>query len=147
MEIGETHAALEFGGNRLETVLGDVEEHQLLEAANRLRDGGASDQGAWTGSRGRTGNHRRIGNQKCKSNQVYYNSVPARLGKGQGAKEIGHNLARERQFRAQTTPNLLRVNDQNLVLWAIDENMGTNLQAFLHRLSENTKTAITFCKN
>ena len=36
------------------------------------------------------------------------------------------------------------MNDQNLVLWAIDENMGTNLQAFLHRLSENT---ITFCKN
>ena len=28
------------------------------------------------------------------------------------------------------------MNDQNLVLWA-----------FLHRLSENTKTAITFCKN
>ena len=25
------------------------------------------------------------------------NSVPSRLGKGQGAKEIGHNLARERQ--------------------------------------------------
>ena len=25
-----------------------------------------------------------------------YISVPARLGKGQGAKEIGHNLARER---------------------------------------------------
>ena len=25
-----------------------------------------------------------------------YTSVPARLGKGQGAKEIGHNLARER---------------------------------------------------
>ena len=24
------------------------------------------------------------------------NSVPARLGKGRGAKEIGHNLARER---------------------------------------------------
>ena len=47
------------------------------------------------------------------------------------------------QFSAQTTQNLLRVNDQNLVLWAIDENMGTNLQAFLHRLSENT---ITFCK-
>ena len=77
-------------------------------------------------------------------------SVPARLGKGQGAKEIGHNLVRERQnlgTSAQTTPNLLRVNDQNLVLWAIDENMGTNLQAFLHWLSENTKTAITFCKN
>ena len=28
--------------------------------------------------------------------EVYNNSVPARLGKGQGAKEIGHNLARER---------------------------------------------------
>ena len=34
------------------------------------------------------------------------------------------------QFSAQTTQNLLRVNDQNLVLWAIDENMGTNLQEF-----------------
>ena len=34
------------------------------------------------------------------------------------------------QSSAQTTQNLLRVNDQNLVLWAIDENMGTNLQAF-----------------
>ena len=37
------------------------------------------------------------------------------------------------------------------ILWAIDENMGTNLQAvtsinFVHRLSENTKTGITFCK-
>ena len=28
------------------------------------------------------------------------------------------------------TQNLLRVNDQNLILWAIDENIGTNLQAF-----------------
>ena len=28
------------------------------------------------------------------------------------------------------TQNLLRVNDQNLVLWAIYENMGTDLQAF-----------------
>ena len=27
---------------------------------------------------------------------VWLYSVPARLGKGQGAKEIGHNLARER---------------------------------------------------
>ena len=33
------------------------------------------------------------------------------------------------QFSAQTTQNLLRVNDQNMVLWAIDENMGTNPQA------------------
>ena len=33
------------------------------------------------------------------------------------------------QFSAQTTQKLLRVNDQNLVLWVIDENMGTNLQA------------------
>ena len=32
------------------------------------------------------------------------------------------------------------------ILWVIDENMGTNLQAqaFLHRLSENT--TIKFCK-
>ena len=68
-------------------------------------------------------------------------SVPARLGKGQGAKEIGRNLARERPKFGHNlvrkrhkifyaTQNLLRVNDQNLVLWAIDENMGTNLQAF-----------------
>ena len=61
--------------------------------------------------------------------------VPARLGKGQGAKEIGHNLARERpkfghNLVVQTTQNLLRVNDKNFVLWAIDEIMGTNLQAF-----------------
>ena len=34
------------------------------------------------------------------------------------------------QFTAQTKQNRARVNDQNLVLWAIDENMGTNLQAF-----------------
>ena len=34
------------------------------------------------------------------------------------------------QFSAQTTQIFLRVNDQNLVLWAIDENMGTNLQEF-----------------
>ena len=62
-------------------------------------------------------------------------SVPARLGKGQGAKEIGHNLACERpkfghNLVVQTTQNLLRVNDKFFVLWAIDENMGTNLQAF-----------------
>ena len=63
-------------------------------------------------------------------------SVPARLGKGQGAKEIGHNLAREQpEFGHNLVRNdtksgtFLRVNDQNLVLWAIDENMGTNLQA------------------
>ena len=32
------------------------------------------------------------------------------------------------------------------ILWAIDDNIGTNLQQFSHRLSENTETAITFCK-
>ena len=31
----------------------------------------------------------------CDVKKSFYN-VPARLGKGQGAKEIGHNLARER---------------------------------------------------
>ena len=49
-----------------------------------------------------------------------YVSVPTRLGKGQGAKEIGH---------------ILRANAQNFrhnlgtILCAIDENMDTNLQA------------------
>ena len=63
-------------------------------------------------------------------------SVPARLvGKRAGCK-INWAQSRARttkiraQFSAQTTQNLLRVNDQNLVLWAIDENMGTNLQAY-----------------
>ena len=105
-------------------------------------------------------------------------SVPARLGKGQGAKEIGHNLARkkskfghnlvrkrhkivlslererpsEAHFYAWTTKIRSQSStrtEQGLstILWAIDENMGTNLQtqAFLNQLSENT-TAITFCK-
>ena len=31
----------------------------------------------------------------CLKWQSWVNSVPARLGKGQGAKEIGHNPARE----------------------------------------------------
>ena len=66
------------------------------------------------------------------------NCVPARLGKGQGAKEIGHNLARARHKFGH---NLVRKRHkiftrertnvhQNLVVWAIDENMVTNLQAF-----------------
>ena len=49
--------------------------------------------------------------------------------------KFGHNPARERnEVWAR-------------FMWAIDENVGTNLQAqaFLHQLSENT-TAITFCK-
>ena len=88
---------------------------------------------------------------------VHHYSDPARLGKGQGVKEIGHNLARERtkirvQFSAQTTQNRahLRVNDQNLVLWAIDENMGTNLQAYYKHFyigCLKTQKSITFCKN
>ena len=81
-------------------------------------------------------------------------SVPATLGKGQGAKEIGHNLARERpkfgHNLVRKRQNPLRANDQSLVLWPIDENMGTNLQAFYKHFyigCLNTKTAITFCKN
>ena len=35
-------------------------------------------------------------NSKCVELRGSPSSVPARLGKGQGAKEIGHNLARER---------------------------------------------------
>ena len=38
-------------------------------------------------------------------NSVTVISVPARLGKGQGAKEIGHNLARE---QSKFGHNLLR---------------------------------------
>ena len=81
--------------------------------------------------------------------------VPAWLGKGQGAKEIGHNLARVRpkfghnlvRKRHQIGRSLerewpiLRMNSVTIqltrtkrglgtILWAIDENMGTNLQAF-----------------
>ena len=91
-------------------------------------------------------------------------SVPARLGKGQGAKEIGHNLARKRpkfehnlererpsrahfyartpKVRAQSSTRMKQ--DLGTILWAIDENTGTNLlQAFLYSSSENTKTLIT----
>ena len=69
---------------------------------------------------------------RLQSCQYHYNndSVPARLGKGHRAKEIGHNLAREQpKFRQNLCTNdtklgtLSRVNDQNLVLWAIDENI------------------------
>ena len=59
----------------------------------------------------------------------------SRVGKRAGCKRIWAQSSLRTteiraQFSAQTTQNLLRVNDQNLVLWAIDENMGTNLQAF-----------------
>ena len=43
------------------------------------------------------------------SRQQY--SVPARLGKWQGAKEIGHNLAR---VRSKFGHNLVRTNDKKL---------------------------------
>ena len=38
---------------------------------------------------------RRANRRTHKHLAVHTHSVPARLGKGQGAKEIGHNLARE----------------------------------------------------
>ena len=58
-------------------------------------------------------------------------SVPARLGKGQGAKEIGHNLAREQpKFGHNLVCKRHKIGHTFSVLWAIDENMGTNLQAF-----------------
>ena len=69
-------------------------------------------------------------------------SVPARLGKGQGAKEIGDNLARERPSRAHFYARTPKIRAQSSTqmkqdlgtnLWAIDENTGTNLlQAFLY---------------
>ena len=57
-----------------------------------------------------------------------FNSVPARLGKGQGAKEIGHNIARGR-LKFGHNPARER-NEVWTLLWPFDENMGTNLQAF-----------------
>ena len=74
-------------------------------------------------------------------------SFPAKLGKGQGAKEIGHNLAREqpkfwhnlvrkRHNRAQFRVRMTKIRTQTsmrtkrglgTILWAIDENMDTNL--------------------
>ena len=37
----------------------------------------------------------KVANEKSTFCSAYLTSVPARLGKWQGAKEIGHNLARE----------------------------------------------------
>ena len=76
-------------------------------------------------------------------------SVPVRLGKGQGAKEIGHNLARERpKFGHNPARERNEVWAQfcwrSMKTWA---QICKHLQAFLNQLSENTKTAITFCKN
>ena len=71
--------------------------------------------------------------------QCAYNSVPARFGKGQGAKEIGHNLVRERHIIGQFRARITKIRSQSstwtkrslgIILWAIDENMGINLQAF-----------------
>ena len=83
-------------------------------------------------------------------------SVPARFGKGQGAKEIGHNLVRKRQkighileserpswahfyawmTKIQAQSSTQTKQDLGTILWAIDDNMGPN------QLSENTKTEI-----
>ena len=77
------------------------------------------------------------------------------LGKGQGAKEIGHNVARERPKFGHNLVHkqhkILRMNDQNLVLCAPDENMGTDLQAFYKHFYigclKTQKQIFTFCKN
>ena len=76
-------------------------------------------------------------------------SVPARLGKGQGAKEIWHNLARE---QPKFGHNLER--DERNEVWAqfCGRSMKTWAQICKHftsiftPLSANTKTAITICK-
>ena len=71
-------------------------------------------------------------------------SVPARLGKGQGAKEIGHNLAHE---QPKFGHNLVR--ERHIIGHSLEREwlkFGHNLQAFIFTpLSENTKTAITVC--
>ena len=66
------------------------------------------------------------------TNMQCMHSVPARLGKGQGAKEIGHNLARE---QPKFGHNLVRKRHKIGHTFTrerpkFDENMGTNLQAF-----------------
>ena len=71
---------------------------------------------------------------KCPYMSIY-KQCSSQVGKRAGCKinwaQFSSRTTKIRaQFSAQTTQNLLRVNDQNLVLWAIDENMGTNLQAF-----------------
>ena len=85
------------------------------------------------------------------------NSVPARLGKGQGAKEIGHNLARE---QPEFGHNLVRKRHKightftrerpkfGLVGdWRQHGHKSASiLQAFLHQLSENTPKKKLFCK-
>ena len=80
----------------------------------------------------------------------------SRLGKGQGAKEIWHNLARERPkfwhnlvherhksghslerewpshawtTKIRSQPSTRTKRGLGTILWAIDKNMGTNLQA------------------
>ena len=76
----------------------------------------------------------------------YVNSVPARLGKGQGAKEIGHNLACE---RPKFGHNPARERNE---IWAqfCGRSMKTWVQICyqftVHRLSENTKTEIKWKK-
>ena len=85
-------------------------------------------------------------------------SVPARLGKGQGAKEIGHNLAHERpKFGHNLVCKRHKIGHTftrewpkfGLVdnWWKHGHKSASILQAFLHQLSENTKKAITFWKN
>ena len=88
-------------------------------------------------------------------------SLPVRLGKGQGAKEIGHNLARERpkighsleckwpseahfyawttKIRSQSSTRMKR--GLGTILWAIDENMGTNLQAVTSMFTSAVKNS------
>ena len=84
-------------------------------------------------------------------NWILYSGVPARFGKGRGAKEIGrnlvsrerpefgHSLEREWPSRAHFYAWTTKIRSQSgtrmkrglgTILWAIDENTGTNLQAF-----------------
>ena len=82
-------------------------------------------------------------------------SVPARLGKGRGAKEIGHNLVSRERFGHNLVRKRHKIGHTftrerpkfGLDWWKYGHKSASILQAFLHRLSENTKTAITFCRN
>ena len=82
------------------------------------------------------------------------NGVPARLGKGQGAKEIGHNLARERpkfghnSVRKRRTKSgaVLSANDQVTLLRVNDQNSVTIQQSKLG-LGKSMKTWAQICKH
>ena len=85
----------------------------------------------------------------CKRNWAQSNARTTKI-RAQFSAQTTQNRA---QFRARTTKIRSQSSTRTkrglgTILWAIDGHKSASvLQAFLHWLSENTKTAITFCKN